>query len=127
MKSVKKIHVHMYLPQSAYLIGNNEVLYKKFRKRALKKSNDAHVEKCRNPIQMIININHEMYDVQVGVVVVYKTFNIIKNSSGEEIGFTIDIYVPTKFDTQVLTVFKIGKAFIENKKELEEALQNKQK
>lgn len=117
----------MYLPQTAYIKDDLNRLYLLFRQRALKKSKNKYVDKSENPVLMILNINHPIFDAQVGVIVSHKSFKAILNDKEEEIGFSVEIFVPFHHDVQVLTVYKIGKAFIEDKKELEKALQNKNK
>ncbi|MDP2090041.1 MAG: hypothetical protein Q8K30_00460 [Candidatus Gracilibacteria bacterium] len=125
MKTVAKTLVHMHLPQTAHIKDNIEKLYKLFRVRALKKSKNKYVDKSENPVLMILNFNHPIFDAQVGVIVSHKSFKQIMNDKDEEIGFSVEIFVPFRHEVQVLTVYKIGKAFIEDKDELEKALQKK--
>lgn len=109
------------------MVDDIDKLYGLFRKRAQTKSNDNYVDKGKNPVLMILNIDHYIMDCQVGVVVKYKSFKIIENDEKLEIGFSVVVYIPFSDDEHVLSVHKNGKAFIENKKELEIALKKSKK
>ena len=119
----------MYLPQN-----NKEerldikALYKKFRTRAILKSNNNYIEKSSNPVMMILNINHSVMDFQEGVLVKYSSFRGIRKSlDTEEIGFYVNVYSGFSNDIYRLTVLKIGKAFLEKEKDIREAINKKEK
>ena len=119
----------MYLPQ------NNEkerldinALYEKFRIRTFSKSNDNYVDKSRNPVMMILNINHSVMDFQEGVLVKYRSFRLIcKGVDSEEMGFYVNVYSGFSNDIYRLTVLKIGKAFLEKEKDIRKAIKKKEK
>jgi len=125
--TVRKVLVRMYLPQTMHYANNNEKLYQLFKNRAEKKSKDKHIENSKNPIQMILNIDGEGYDYQAAPVVIYDSFKPINNHSHEEIGFTIRLRSNLTHRVFVLTVMKIGKAFLEDEIELNAYLAKKEK
>jgi hypothetical protein len=120
MKSIPKIKIHMYLPESKGLPVDK--LYDLFRKRALRKSNDAYVHGSREPVQMILNVNDDMYDAQTSVIVIHKSFKPITNPDNEEIGFNLTVYSALDQKKRLLTVFKIGKAFTEFFEDIDKAM-----
>lgn len=113
MKSREKTLLHMYLPQTRKS-GSN--LYKLFRDKVDKKSNDALVDNGRNPVRLILNINHPVFDTQVGVIVKFNSFESIfgtEENSDQEIGFQAVVYSGFSKDIYRLRVFKAGKAYLE--------------
>lgn len=113
MKDREKTLLHMYLPQSKELKTD---LYLLFKKRVQKKSDDAYVDEGRNPIRLILNINHPICDTQVGVIVEYGSFDFIygsKTNQDEEIGFQAIVFSGFSKDKYLLRVFKAGKAYLE--------------
>lgn len=113
MKNRPKTQLHMHLPQTENSESN---LYELFRKRVLTKNKDAFVDKGKNPVRLILNINHPVFDTQVGVIVQYQSFKPIYGSSESknvEIGFEAVVYSGFSKDTYMLRVFKNKKAYLE--------------
>lgn len=112
MKEIPKTLVHMYLPQHKDVDYCR--LYKLFKKRVMTKSEHNYVDLSQNPVILILNINHPICSFQEGVIVKYKSFKIIYDSTDTvEIGFSAIVYSGFSNDTYIIYVYKIGKAFLE--------------
>jgi len=112
MRERKKALLHAHLPQTkGQPIAK---LYTNFRKRVRKKSTDAFVDNCKNPVRLIININHPVMDTQESVLVEHNSFKPINNVSGTEIGFEAIVYSTVAGPKRsFLKFFKSGKGYTE--------------
>lgn len=129
MKDIKKVLVHMFLPQHTETHRSDiKFLYEKFYERAVIKANDNYVDESRNPVMMILNINHSVMDFQEGVLVKYGSFvRLVKGEDNNEIGFYINVYSGFSNDIYRLTVLKVGKAFLEKEKHIVKAIKKTEK
>lgn len=107
MSKIKKIPLHMNLPQSAGLIGDDEKLYNLFYERIMEKSSDKYRDKSHNPTVAIFNFNNAGDDeTSAGKVVVGSCKKTIVE--GVEIGFTAKVKFPSNYEKSLLTVLKAG-------------------
>lgn len=115
MKVKKRTKLHMFIPQTKS-VKNTAKLYSLFKNKVMEKSRHKWVQGGKNPVALILNINHEIMDTQEGVIVRCGSFDLLRTDKRpyREIGFTAVVY-SRAFDVERrLFVRKNGKAYLED-------------